>query len=139
MSLMPAPDLATVLAQLASAVTALADAQAENARIQADHTQAIAQLANALKSAQKTVGSRQDAATLLDVSVKQIDRYIRGEMSEEYVRWEPQVHWWREGKLLKFDLHLLDDWKVNKLDAVAHGRAIALRRKELLSQQKKRA
>ncbi len=136
---MPAPDLATVLAQLASAVTALADAQAENARIQADHTQAIAQLANALKSAQKTVGSRQDAATLLDVSVKQIDRYIRGEMSEEYVRWEPQVHWWREGKLLKFDLHLLDDWKVNKLDAVAHGRAIALRRKELLSQQKKRA
>lgn len=74
-------------------------------------------------------GTKQDAAALLGISIKSLDRLM-----PQFIEGS---HYWRQGKRLIFDLVLLRDWQRNKDNPHLHQRAIEQRRRELLSQKKR--
>lgn len=97
---------------------------------------AIRQLATVLERIEQKLdaqlpetGGKRDAARILGVSVKTLQRRLP-ELQEG-------VHYWREGKNLIFDLELIRDWQRNRNNPIVHQRAIEVRRQRLLSQQKR--
>ncbi len=97
---------------------------------------AIERLANVLERLEQKLdaqlpetGTKRDAARMLGVSVKTLERRI-SELT-------PEVHYWHEGRKLVFDLELLRDWQRNHNNPAIHQRAIEAKRKQLLSQRKK--
>lgn len=77
-------------------------------------------------------GSKRDAAQILSISTKTLERRIEdGDL-------QLGVHYWYEGSKMIFDLPLLRDWQRNRNNPTAHQRAIEVRRQQLPSAQKKR-
>ncbi|MEO1148077.1 MAG: hypothetical protein AAFY26_21050 [Cyanobacteria bacterium J06638_22] len=66
-------------------------------------------------------------------------RFSRATLDRRMKDWIQGVHWWRDGSSLRFDRALLQDWQLNREDPLAHQRAIALRQKQKLSNQKRPA
>jgi hypothetical protein len=108
-----ADNLNTLLERIATALEALAAAAATH-----NHSE---------------TGSKDEAAKLLGISPKTLERRIKnGDLIEN-------CHWWLEGKRLVFDMELLRDYQRNKTNPIAHQRAIEIRRQQLLSQRNRRA
>lgn len=71
----------------------------------------------------------EEACELLKVSRSTLERRMKG--------WVKGAHYWREGRLLRFDRELLVDWQRNRNDEAAHQRAIDARLKKLPSNRKR--
>ncbi|MEP0923483.1 helix-turn-helix domain-containing protein [Leptolyngbya sp. ST-U4] len=110
----PSPNLADALLKLAASQERIADV--------------LEQINQKLDVALPETGSKQDAANLLGISIRTLDRRM--------AQFQEGIHYWGEGSKLIFDLELLRDWQRNRHNPAAHQRAIELRRKQLLSQQK---
>lgn len=110
----PSPNLADALLKLAASQERIADV--------------LEQINQKLDAALPETGSKQDAANLLGVSIRTLDRRMD--------QFQEGIHYWGEGSKLIFDLELLRDWQRNRHNPAVHQRAIELRRKQLLSQQK---
>ncbi|WP_246564751.1 hypothetical protein [Leptothoe spongobia] len=76
-------------------------------------------------------GNKQQAATVLGVSLRTLERY-QGQ-------WIEGIHYTYEGTKPTYNLALLRDWKANRNNKKAHQRAIEIWQRNLLSNQKKRA
>lgn len=77
-------------------------------------------------------GSKRDAAQLLGISPRTLERRI------DDAELQAGIHYWYEGGKLIFDLPLLRDWQRNRNNPTAHQRAIEARRQQLPSAKKKR-
>lgn len=92
-------------------------------------TTVLERIEQKLDSASAETGEKRDAAKILGISIKTLERRLP-ELTEN-------VHYWQEGGKTIFDLNLMRDWQRNRNNPIAHQKAIELRRQQLLSQQKR--
>jgi len=102
-----------------------------------DLTQLLTRLTNVLERLEAKLDGQQ-AETLTAEEACELLKISRSTLERRMADWQEGVHYWREGVLLRFDRPLLEDWARNRNDPAAHQRAIEIRRKQLLSNQKKR-
>lgn len=89
----------------------------------------LEQLEAKLSGQQQETLTTEEACKLLKVS--------RATLERRMAYWLEGAHYWREGRSLRFDRPLLEDWQRHRNDPIAHQRAIDVRRRQLLSNKKR--